>query len=124
MKNMATAINSISRRHRLFVLVLTISIFLCMLDYKISRLTSQISVSHQDTLPLADPLQQFHGYEKCGINLASVYEHPPGGKGGNGPYCPTRSALLRSMSWGGRHGFDSPFAGKGNKYTYGSAPQH
>ena len=65
---MATAIDSITRRRRLFVLVLIISIFFFMPDYKI---TSQISMVYQDTLLLADPLQQFHGYGKCGVNLTS-----------------------------------------------------
>ena len=117
---MVTAIDSIIRRRRLFVLVLVISVFLYLLDYKISRLTSRISVAHQDIIPLTDPLQQFRGYRECGIDLASLYEHPSTEKGGNGPYCPTRSALLRSMSEGGRHGFDSPFAGKGNRNTRGN----
>lgn len=60
-----------------------------------------------------DAFLNFEGYEECGISLPELYERPPPVDKGNGHYCPIRSTLLRAMSEGGRHGFDAPYASKG-----------
>ena len=98
--------DSLSRRSLLVLLLLVLNTFFFF--YRPPRQQNSAPIFPGSSLIDRDPFSQFEGYEECGITVSYLYERPP-----SVPYCPIRSTLLNAMSEGGRHGFDTPFVGKG-----------
>lgn len=101
--------DSLSRRRLLVLFLLVLNAFFIFLYRPPQGPISAPTPPHSSPV---DSFSRFEGYEECGITVSDLYERPPSIGGGNGPYCPIRSTLLKAMSEGGRHGFDAPFVGK------------
>jgi hypothetical protein len=128
----SSVLPSLSIRHlstaNAYYIILLLILALYVLYHLFSSDLSALSA--QDRIPfdpnsISDHFSTFEGRQECSLHSSAIYQSPlfskttsELAKDPNKGYCPTRKALLASLSEGGRHGFDRPYTPRTCQYRW------
>ncbi|KAI9820672.1 MAG: hypothetical protein M1827_005041 [Pycnora praestabilis] len=120
-------INSAPRFMRsAFLVIVAIATLILIFSTFSKRSSRQLDGIPSPKDQFLDYFSHYEGHQDCGITSLELYV-PPKILGTNGeklyPYCKNRATLLKAMSGGGRHGFDTPFFPKSCHYRWYSTAE-